>query len=520
MSAPALSASAQVVVITQIAPSVGLGYSPGTLTPISQGIPVYTAGDQMWIVSYGAPLGVELLNASGRPAGSLALGHMQPTLLAVFGSADKPGNWLLNITTFGSGSTFYFLSVKLADPGTILPQMNSVHVDSAGLLSLGFKANLGQAYDTGICLVGQNSPETVQVPIPGSLGTGQLLLSRNGSMTSIQPNGRILNPFSFWFELHAPRTYSQELNILITRDTEEAASTSIPFSAGSSNRSTVDLVSSTTVREGRATLRAFFESSSGLQTFQTSILIPDASTWEWLSGCTSSVAGVGSNFTASASLKLPPDLWPRAMYLMYAESGVEAFSRVKISVSASIVNFVAEPWGTPLTDSGLEIFPGSMVLTSAMGNSTVYFVSSTYPVFANLGVPGSNLGQLISIDYPYSVNSFQLPAGKLVVRSLFNGGAVTNSSVSLRFGNQTIATGKGSPTFYVPAGGYTLVASYRGTNRSLGVVIANGNQTSVTIEFGSPVSGLDTLLMVTAAVGAVVSGILWISLFRDWRKKS
>ncbi|HEY6283398.1 MAG TPA: hypothetical protein VIW22_05680, partial [Nitrososphaerales archaeon] len=355
-------------------PQVGLGYSPGTLTPTDQGIPIYTVGDELWIVSYGAPLNAELFNSSFfKPAATVVLGHMQPTLLQVFTSSDKPGHWLVNITTIGSGQGYYFLPIELVEPGTILPQMTTVHVDTAGTLSLGFKANLGLAYETGACLAGQNSLESVQIPVPGSLGTGQMFLTRNGTLTTIEPNGRMLTPFSFWFEIHADRTYEGAAT-LITRDLEEAATVPLPFSAGSSNQSTVGLVQSISVREGRATIRAFFESSAGLQTFQTQVLIPDSSTWDWLPGCTSSVNGVGSNFTASASLRLSPDLWPRSMYLMYVESGVEAFSRVPISVFPSVVNLVALPWDVPLTDKGLSLAPLSGV-TSAVGNSTVFIVS-------------------------------------------------------------------------------------------------------------------------------------------------
>jgi hypothetical protein len=499
-------------------PQIGLGYSPGTLTTIDQGIPIYTVGDELWIVSYGGPLNVELLNSSFKPAGTVALGHMQPTLVRVFTSSDKPGFWSLNITTLGSGPGFNGFFFELVEPGIILPQMTTVHVDSAGILSLGFKANLGLAHDTGSCLVGQNSLQSVQIPIPSGLGTGLLVLTRNGSLTTIQPNGKILNPFSFWFELHAGRTYGAPAT-LITRDLEEAATVPLSFSAGSSNQSTVGLVQSISVREGRATIRAFFESSAGLQTFQTPVLIPDSSTWEWLPGCTSSANGVGSNFTASASLRLSPDLWPRSMYLMYAESGVEGFSRVPISVFPSVVNLVASSWGVPLTDRALSLAPLSGA-TSAVGNSTVYIISSNYPVEATLLIPGPSATLPLLISQPFTISSVILPTGRIVVQSFLNGGAVSNSSVSLRLGNQTIATGKGSPTFYVPPGSYTLIASYRGANRSQGIAVANNNQNSVAFEFGNPTSQVDYLLMVTAAIGALASAVLWVSLVRDWRKKS
>ncbi|HEV2138213.1 MAG TPA: hypothetical protein VGR53_05175 [Nitrososphaerales archaeon] len=497
---------------------VGLGYSPGTLTPVDQGTPVYTAGDELWVVSYGEPLNLELLNSSAKLEGTFVLGHMQPILLHTFTSSDKPGRWLFNMTTFSSGSPNYYFSVGLVDPGTILPRMTSVHVDSSGLLSLGFNANLGTAYSTSACLVGQNPLGSVPIPIPTSLGTGQLILTRNVSLTTIQASGRILTPFSFWFELHAGRAYEVP-SALVTRDSEEAATSPLPFSPGPPVPSTVGLVSSISVREGRATIRAFFESSAGLQTFQAPVLIPDTSTWASLPGCSSSIDGVGSNFTASVSLNIEPNLWPRSMYLMYAESGVEGSSRVPISVFPSVMKLVASPWSAPLTDNGLALVPPSGS-TSAVGNSTVYIISSNYPVEATLLIPGPSAPLPLLISQPFTVGSVQLPTGKIAVQSLLNGEAVSNSSVSLRLGNQNIATGKGSPIFYVPPGSYTIFASYRGTNKSQDITVVNNGQNSVAFEFGNPTSQVDYLLMATAVIGALASVVLWASLVRDRRKKS
>ncbi|MDA4127691.1 MAG: hypothetical protein OK452_10915 [Thaumarchaeota archaeon] len=515
VSVPALSVRAQAASGSL---QVGLGYSPGTLTPIDQGTPVYTTGDELWVVSYGEPLNVELLNSSGKLEGNFVLGHMQPTLLHIFTSSDKPGRWSFNVTTFSPGSGNYYFSVALVDPPLVLPQMISDHVDSSGLLSFGFKANWGTAYATSACLVGQDPLDAVTIPIPASLGTGQLILTRNGSLTTIQPNARIVTPFTFWFELHAGRSY-EVTNALITRDSEEAATAPLPFSAGPLVPSTVGVVSSTSVREGRATIRAFFESPAGLQTFQTPVLIPDTSTWASLPGCSSSINGVGSNFTASVSLKLAPNHWPRSMYLMYAESGVEGFSRVPISLFASVVNLVASPWSAPLTDSGLRLapLPGA---TSSVGNSTVYIISGNYPVEATLLIPGSSATLPLLISQPFTISSVQLPAGKIMAQSLLNGEALSNSTLSLRLGNQTIASGKGSPTFYLPPGSYTLFASYRGTNRSQGIEVVINNQNSVSFEFGNPTSQADYLLMVTAVIGTLASTVLWASLVRDWRKKS
>jgi hypothetical protein len=478
----------------------------------------------MWIESYGVPLHVELLNpsellnASAKPVISMVIGHMQPALLYNFVSQDKPGTWILNVSALSSGSGYYYTPVELAGPSTILPQMSAVKVDSSGLFSLGFRANLGLSYDTSVCLVGKYSLETVRLPIPSGLGTGQLLLSRNGTQTMIQPSGKILSPFSFWFELHAGRSY-QATSALITRDIEEASSSPIPISPGSTGSYGVDLTSTTAVREGRATVRAFFESSSGLQTFESPVLIPDNSAWEWLSGCTSSENGVGSNFTASASLNLAPDLWPRTMYFMYSESGVEGYSKVGISVLPSVVNLVAAQWGAPLTDKGLAVTttPG---VTSAIGNSTVFLASTAYPIETTLLIPGPLATLPLLVEQPYSDYTISLLAGKISVESLFNGAVTSNSSISLRLGDQTIATGKGSPTFYVPIGTYTLFGSYHGANKSVGVQVVNATQSSIVLEFGTTPSSSDNLLAWTAAVGSVVSGILWLSLLRDWRKKS
>ncbi|MDA4127495.1 MAG: hypothetical protein OK452_09910 [Thaumarchaeota archaeon] len=172
-----------------------------------------------------------------------------------------------------------------------------------------------------------------------------------------------------------------------------------------------------------------------------------------------------------------------------------------------------------MTDRGLTLAPLAGV-TAAVGNSTVYIISSNYPVEATLLIPGPSATLPFLISQPFTTDSVQLPTGKIVVQTFLNGGAVSNSSVSLRLGNQTIATGKGSPTFYVPPGSYTLFASYRGTNKSQMIEVVSNNQNSVALEFGSPTSQVDYLLMVTAVMGALASGVLWASLVRDWRKKS
>src|SRR5713101_579657 len=104
-----------------VTPQIGFGYGPGALASTDQGIPIYTVGDQLWIMSYGGPLNVELLNSSFKPAGTFALGHMQPTLMRVFSGSDKPGFWSLNITTLASGPGFNGFFLKLVEPGTIHP---------------------------------------------------------------------------------------------------------------------------------------------------------------------------------------------------------------------------------------------------------------------------------------------------------------------------------------------------------------------------------------------------------------
>jgi hypothetical protein len=518
-SVPTVSVSSQVVQF-QLYPPVGLGFSAGTVVPVTQGVPVYTLGDQLWAISYQGPTIVDLLNASGKSVMSLPLLPMQPALLRTFGNTDLGGAWALNFSGSNiSGPPWFLVRVELVNPTVVLPRLTADRLAPTGVLSMDFRVDLGDAYDASSCLVGQRSLGTVQIPIPGNLGSGQLLLTRDGNTTTVQPNGSIDSTFTFWFELHADRSYSQGLNTLVTRDTEEAASVPLPFSPGPSNESSAGLVPSMAVRLGRATIRAFFEGPSGLSVYQTSVLIPDARTWEWLPGCTTSVDQVSSNFTASASLTLPPGAWPKEMYFMYKESGAEAYSKVPLAVFPSVIDLVASPWKVPFTDSGLSITPMTSNVTAAVGNSTVFLISNNYPLQVGLQMPGSPGAQDLSVAQPFTENTFSLQAGKVTVDSLLDGRAVSDSSVSLRLGNQTIASGKGSPTFYVPEGNYAVVGTYGATTRDGNVAAVDGNQTTITLEFGTPGSQVDYWLGVSAVIGAIASVTLWVSLIRNLRRQ-
>ncbi len=51
LGAASVPAAAQVVTVS-FSPNISLGFDQSSLTPVSQGIPLYTLGDQLWIVSH------------------------------------------------------------------------------------------------------------------------------------------------------------------------------------------------------------------------------------------------------------------------------------------------------------------------------------------------------------------------------------------------------------------------------------------------------------------------------------
>ena len=507
-------------VATPSTPQLGMGFSAGTVLPVAQGIPIYTIGDQLWVMSYSQTPITVVLSAPGNVI--IARKSLQPmtsSLFYSFSSEDVRGLWNLTVSavsTFQSGvKSVRFLFIK----GSVIPaNMTSYSLGTNGALAMDFTINANDSYDISSCLFGPSLQGAVSVPVPTSLGSGQLLLKRNGSQVLLTPEAQIANPFTFWIELYHDYSYTVNgVSSLVSKSIEVAESTAVPVTTNESNSTNVTLQNDLHLRTGRFTLREFFESASGLSVHQNQVLIPDNSTWLSLDGCTSTSTSLGSSFSLSTSLQQPASDWPRGLYVMYKEEGVETFSETPLEIMPAVVKVSAFPWGENLTDSQIAVVPGPAIDRFVLDNATIYLMAKEYPAQLSVAFSGGE-EQSLQIDQPFSINDLNVNSSKLDVGTLLNGKALSGAAVSLRSGNATVARASarnGATTFYLPQGNYTVEAMFGNSTQVDSVVAQAGRESNVTFDFVATTNAPSSYLLIgTGIVGIAASLWVWIRVYR------
>jgi hypothetical protein len=501
---------------------LSMGFSPGTLGEVSQGVPVYTAGDQLWVMSDSSTqLTVAVTTPGGATVAYADLTPMDPIFLYTFSSSDPAGSWTLNVSNspepFQSPNTISFVVTQ----DDLAPaSLASYALSGSGQLQMNFAVPATTQYDIQACAVGDDPPENASIPIPASVGTGELLLAKNGSQLDVYTQGRILSPFDFWVELHQNYSYSMGgPSTVVSRDLRVAAIGTIPMASGeaSANATLVDYAQ---VRDGRSTLRAFFDTPAGISVAQTQVLVHDNSTWISLPGCSAS-ANVGSTtFSLSASLAAASSRWPTEVYTMYLSEGVEMVSETALGLMPAVLSVVAAPWGTALTDSQLAFTPGPGVDEAASGGGTLYLVATRYPV--QVGVSGlGDQSQTVLLERPFSLTSLQIDSGKLSVSTYLNGDPASGTSITILSDGKTVAhaiSGSGASVFYLPEGSYAVEAALGNGTQTSTLLSQTGRASVLTFDFATQSSqGTLYALLATAAIGAAACSLVWIKVYRDRR---
>jgi hypothetical protein len=508
---------------------IEMGYGPSALKPISDGVPVYTVGDQLWVSSnYHATINVSVLiqeifgnNSSVvSTLDRVALSPSTPVPLLTFSQAYQEGIWSLEVQP-SSGSAFSvpIRFVKLSSH-QIEPRLNS-SILRGDSVSLSFGANLSDAYDVESCVPSNPSADRVLFSLPPSIGTGFLGVQRNGSSLLLSANGTILSPFTFWFELYHPYSFSViGTGELISRSIKSAESTPVLIQFTGSTNTT--LLRDTQLRQGRSTVRAFFDNAKGLVVEEASALISNDNSWVWLGPLCSTSPVSSESFSDQTTLANGVGSLPTSLHLMYRVSGVEAVSSVPISINASKIAFFASPWGAPLSDANITLASLNGTQTSTVGG-IAYVISSSYPVSINytINLLGRSTTGLQTIFAPYTTNQVSIPLGELNVQVVNGGLPGTNVSVRLISTDTGISmtktTGNGGiATFLIPGGSYTANASVAGQSQMDSIRIIDGNQTAISLNFaGTTLSSivadyLQTALIVAAVVGVLANIILFV----------
>ncbi len=500
---------------------LSMGFGPGVLTPVSQGIPVYTQGDQIWLASDSQDeLTATLTIPGGAAVASVNLAPMDPVLLYALPSSGPEGSLILTIAPssqplVGEETTLFVAGQNGLAPATL----DNYSLSGGGQLAMNLTLSTTTQYDIQACAVGSAPPEAASLSIPSSVGTGRLLVAKNGSTLDISTQGSILHPFEFWVELHQNYSYATNgPSTVISRDVAVAEITTVQMTANQTSANAT-LVDNAQIRDGRFTVRAFFDTPTGIAVEQTPILIPGNDTWISLQGCSSTAGVKTTTFSLSASLADPVSSWPTMVYTMYTSYGVEMVTETRLGLQPAAVRVLASSWEVPLNDSLITFTPGSGVADSSSGGATFYMISSHYPVQVGVSVGGQT--QAISVEQPFSSTVVQVNSSKLSVATYLNGKPASGASINVMTGSGTIAhavSGAGFSVFYLPQGNYTVRVSLGNSTIVEKVLSETGSSSVLSAYFTtSPDREGLYLLLATAGIGSVASAVVWVKVYRDRR---
>ncbi len=518
-------------VVVPLTPSLGMGFSPGTVSPTVNGVPVFTSGDQLWVEAYSSsPLTVQVADAAGTVLANAMLLPMSVDLLYSFSSADIGGSWGLLANTPGSvGPPLLTTSFTFVGNQSVQPSLTGYLLTGRGGLNMNFSLAAPGAYDIGACLIGSSPSSTVEVPLPSGLGIGDLGLAREGDQVVADLNGTITAPFTFWTELQ--QTYSYALGVsstVVSRNLDVASSEPVDATLNFSGATTM-LDTQLNARTGRSSMWTYFESAQGLSVYQAPVLIPNNDTWVSLQGCSTVTGALAPTFSLSASLTQPPASWPRGIFTMYKVDGVEMFSVAPIPIQPAVIRVLASPWNQSFTNPDVYVVGsvGNPLQRFSVGNDTIYITAGQYPQEVVLDVSGDASGVLgsrveFTVSQPFSTNVLDVASGKVVVETNAGGKPVSGANVVLeeqggQAANATSVGGKA--TFYVLPGNYTVAGSF-GNSTATGVVdVLAGSQSALSLDFGgsgqfSMGEALSYLLAFTAVAGVAISIFVWFRAYR------
>lgn len=524
--------SAQLV--SGVPSSLSFGYGPTSMTPLSEGIPVYSISDQMWVQSSAnQSITLNLISPSGAYVASTTLAPFSDSLIYTFAPSDPEGTWSVSIATQQGSNAFPLLVVNPANH-LLTGYISYFSLQSANL-NMGFNFSKTNAYNVEGCFAPNSSQlRSVTLSIPSGIGTGRIQLVWNGSNSNstVYVNGGIVQPFSFWFSLYYTYSYSlSNSSALVSRQMQVAQSDTALFTQNTNNAS-IPLRTQAVLRDGRYVLRSFFETATGLSASESRVLIvgPSGSrSWISLDSCKAFPISAPSTFQQSVSLNTVPSLWPTAMYYMYDVDGIDSVGFLPLDIQIARIAFQGTPWNVSLSDLSFAVENNSAYLQTASDyQGSVYVASSQFPISVTVqpSFSGQNLQPVtVLLNQPSTSYNAKIPLGKIECRVTLNGDPLNDTSVLLyNSKNQSISqqyTNNGNATFYVPAGRYYLKATFGATTDTVGTDVTSYLQTPAILSFVKapvPADYAPDAAIVLAVIGVFLNIYVWvIRPFQDRR---
>lgn len=496
-------------------PDIGFGFGPLSVVPASVGTPVYAAGDAMWVQSYLSSTGL-YINLMAPNGTATPLRYLQPgtlELLYTFKGADPPGKW--TVTTFTAPSTtLSSVEVTLAPPtARLAPQFVGASV-SQNLLLLNYSLPPTDSYDVQGCTMGSSPSPEALFQLPGSIG-GSMDVALNGSSASVILS-QARSAFSGWFELYTQRSYL-EGEALVSQ--EALAAQSGVFSGSPAFKGfETGLPGELFLRQGRYDLRAYIRGPLGLTVFDAPFLKLDGSGWVSLAGCTQLSDVAAPAFTMTTNLDNANTTWPRQVYTLYDQGGVEGYSVSTVPVGEARIDLRSA--------SQVARIPG--VTVTAVGGgveswdsyaSGVYVVGTNFPFSVSLQVDFGGITRQtysVTIPAPFSTQILSLQVGTLSVQANSGGKTAANATIMVSpYGGEGSSFGGGplgAGSFTLPPGEYNVTAVYEGRTASTTTQVGAGGTATVSLDL-APQSSLYAVIALAAVLAAGAGANLFV-----WRE--
>lgn len=490
--------------------ALALGFSAASLSPVSDGVPVYERGDQLWAESFynHTVLAAVLAPNQSSVVASRYLYPDSPSILYNFGTNDTLGEWDVQILESGQPA----VPVQLVSGGDVEASVSGP-ILSGGAATYSASVGVGDAYGIQGCLIGENL-NIVTVKLPNTVSTGILQVESTGDSLSVALNGSVVASFTYQFELY--QDYSYELPGSAGLDTfeVEVGLTSPNVVSGTWNGSqTTALDWLATPRPGRFDLRTIITSVSGAQLLDSQILLANGSMVQ-LQECAALISVSSNTFQMTANLDISISRWPRQLLLMYDWGGVEDYEFTPIDSAVSRVEVTGGPWEAPLKGASISIGPGALPGVTSTSGSVLYYAGlpGSFPVAVNITVSllGRSSGLRAVLEEPFSSQVVAVPAGQLVVSVTSGGAVVRNASVEVvsPAGSLSGNTISGSATFVLFPGSYQYTVSSQNQEKNGEATVVAGAKSQLVADLTPPPYDLTTLLLVAAAIAGVLANLL------------
>jgi hypothetical protein len=454
-----------------------LGYGPGSLTPISEAIPVYTVNDELWLESnYNSPIGIELKEPTGQVLAnnpSISRGTVEDYFN--FNSTIPSSNLTLLISgSQPTNSTIQFVNLSNDTIGSVSPNYS---LSKDALFGSIGSLNLGDKFDIQECLTNASSSSKAQVPVPTVFGTGSLAIDENPGASTAQiftQKALIGGPFTFSYELYANYTYALPSGHGYMNSEVEVARSNSVLVQGQGQTLNVTVSNLASLRDGRYLLRAFFENGNAGQISDTTLLLtsPTSTSWFWLGSCSKLNSAGPPSISFEQNLTGPVSEWPRFLYLMYqVVPGIDDFANISLNLNLNRIIFVLNPNQITLpADIQISQDPttssNKAIQSVDIGNDgSVYIITNgLYPISATF--------DLLFAGKPFATESVVLQSsnndvlknvslGELAISATRGGQRIFNATVTISDNNLNASVlehtdSNGNVDLFVPPGNYTI----------------------------------------------------------------